>query len=273
MKRFLASVVFLFITISSFSQVLNNYKYVIIPYEFDFLDKHDQYRVNTLVRHLFNEEGFEVLYDSEEFPGDLASDRCSALYVDINDGSSLFTIKASIVLRDCSNQVVMETSQGRSKIKAYQKGYNEALRIAFKDIKAKKYTYIPKAVVAEVKPITKVVEMPEKVVETATVKVKEAQAVVKQTQAIVEKTEVAVQKETVKTMTAAETVLYAQPIKNGFQLVDSTPKVVMILLKTGAPNVYIVKGQDASVYQENGKWVLSKVTDNGTEVSVLNVKF
>lgn len=265
MKRFLVSVVFLFITISCFSQELDRYKYVVIPYKFEFLSNHDQYRVNTLMRFLFREEGFEVLYDNEEFPKDLTADRCLGLNIDINNDSSLFTTKMSIILRDCSNQILMETELGRSKIKSYQKSYNQALRIAFKDIEAKNYTYIPKAVVVEVEPVIKVAETPIKVVESVPVKVKEAATIVKET---------VVHKETLKTTTVtSETVLYAQPIKNGFQLVDSTPKVVMILLKTGAPNVYIVKGQDASVYQENGKWILSKVTNEGNEVSVLNVKF
>ena len=64
MKRFLASVVFLLITFSCFSQDLNSYKYVVVPYKFDFLKKHDKYRVNTLMRHLFKKEGFIVLYDN-----------------------------------------------------------------------------------------------------------------------------------------------------------------------------------------------------------------
>jgi len=47
----------------------------------------------------------------------------------------------------------------------------------------------------------------------------------------------------------------------------------MILLKTGVSDVYLVKGEDAIVYKENGKWMLSKVTMSGNKVSPLNVKF
>jgi len=252
MKRFLVSVVFLFITVSCFSQDLNSYKYVVVPYEFSFLSRHDAYRVNTLVRHLFKKEGFEVVYDNQPFPKDLADDRCLGLYADINNQSSLFTIKMSIELHDCSNQLFFETEVGTSKIKAYEKGYNEALRRAFATIEAKNYSY---------KPASKTIV--EKVVETP----------IDEVEVEVEAVEVEEVVEQATTTNTSKTVLYAQPIKNGYQLVDSTPKVVMILLKTGAPNVYIVKGQDASVYKENGKWMLSKVTENGNEVSVLNVKF
>lgn len=260
MKRFLASVVFLFMTVSGFSQNFNNYKYVIVPYEFSFLSRHDVYRVNTLVRHLFKKEGFEVVYSNEPFPKELANDRCLGLYADVNNQSSLLTIKMSIILRDCSNQLFYETGVGSSKIKAYQKGYDEALRRAFADIEAKNYSYQPVE-----KPVV------ETVVETP-IEELEVEEVIEEVEVVEENRQEDVIEPAAKNDTS-KTVLYAQPIQNGYQLVDATPKVVMILLKTGAPNVYIVKGQDASVYKENGKWILSIVTEKGTEVSELNVKF
>lgn len=268
MKRFLASVVFLLITFSCFSQELNKYKYVIVPYKFEFLSKHDSYRVNTLVRHLFKKEGFKVLYDNETLPKELVDDRCLALLADINNKSNIFSMKMAIVLRDCSNEVIMETPFGRSKIKAYEKGYNQALRRTFAHIEAKNYKYVPQEKVVEVPPppppVT-VKEMTKKVVEPKVEEVVVVEETVK---------EIATEKPMVKTITkTATTVLYAQPIENGYQLVDSTPKVVMILLKTGVPNVYLVKGQDATVYKERGQWVLSKSSGNGNKKSVLNIKF
>ena len=265
MKRFLASVLFLFISFSCFSQDLNQYKYVVVPYQFNFLKEHDQYRVNTLVRHLFKKEGFKVLYDSEDFPKDLGEDRCMAIYVGIDNSSSIFTTKMALVLRDCSNKVIMQTEYGRSKIKAYEKAYNQALRRAFEDIKAKNYSYKPKekkATVPPPPPPVVVKETPKEVVETKEVVTKEVVEVVE-----VEATEVTEVKET------AKNILYAQPIENGYQLVDSSPKVVMVLLKSGVPNVYLVKGKDATVYKENGKWILSKTSGSGTQKSTLNIKF
>jgi hypothetical protein len=68
-------------------------------------------------------------------------------------------------------------------------------------------------------------------------------------------------------------LLYAQPVENGFQVVDTSPKIVMILLETAKSNVFIVKGQNAIVYKEEGSWYLSK--NDGTKVSIeaLNIKF
>ncbi|MCH2194125.1 hypothetical protein [Kordia sp.] len=269
MKRFLASVVFLLITFSCFSQGLNEYKYAVIPYKFDFLNKHDKYRVNTLVRHLFKKEGFHVLYDNQDFPDELVADRCMAFYVDIKNDSNIFTTKMSFILRDCSNKIIMETPIGRSKIKAYEKAYNQALRRAFEHIQAENYSYEPKKKeVVEVPPPPSPVvvkETPKKVVNPKVEEVVEVEATVKET----------VTKKPMKETVAetANTVLYAQAIENGYQLVDTTPKVVMILLKTGAPNVYLVKGKDATVYKENGKWILSKSSGSGIQKSTLDIKF
>ncbi len=257
MKRFLASILFLFITCSCFSQELNQYKYVVVPYKFDFLKKHDKYRVNTLVRYLFKKEGFEVLYDNEDFPTELGNDRCMALYADVKNESNIFTTKMAIVLRDCANQVILETPFGRTKVKEYEKAYNIAIRSAFETIEAKNYSYQPKEKVADVPP-----PPPPKVsVDKEEVEIVEVEEV----------EEVAEQKVTISE--SKKDVLYAQPIENGYQLVDSTPKVIMILLKSGVPNVYLVKGQDATVYKENGKWMLSKTSGSGTKKSVLNIKF
>ncbi|WP_046756878.1 hypothetical protein [Kordia jejudonensis] len=271
MKRFLATIIVLFITTASFSQKLDGYKYVVIPYEFSFLKKHDQYRVNSLVRFLFKKEGFEVLYDSEEFPEDLGENRCMALYVDIDEDSNMFTTKTKLLLKNCANKIIFETKFGTSRIKAYEKAHNESIRNAFKDVTSQRYSYKPeKQEVAVTKPkavvertVTKVVTAPVKEVE------KEVVSDVQETVTIKEVLTV----DTAPATNVKSAVLYAQPLENGYQLVDSTPKVIMVLLKTGVNDVYLVQGKDAVVYKKNGTWMLSNVSRTGNQVSVLNVKF
>jgi len=55
--------------------------------------------------------------------------------------------------------------------------------------------------------------------------------------------------------------------------VDTTPKIVMVLLETPQSNVFIVKDQNAMVYQENGSWFISKNEDGKVTVEALNIKF
>lgn len=266
MKRFLVTIIFLFITASGFSQKLDGYKYVVVPYEIEFLKKHDKYRVNSLVRFLFKKEGFQVLYDSETFPQDLTNDRCMALYLDLDDDSGMFVTKTKIILKDCSNQIILESEVGTSRIKAYEKAYNESIRNSFESVKAQRYSYKPSKREKVIVPKKEVIS------ETVTNKVNEVKEEVTPTKEMVTIKEVkpAEVKPVLKVKTG---VLYAQPIENGYQLVDNTPKVVMILLKTGASDVYLVKGKDAIVYKENGKWMLSNATSSGPQVSTLNVKF
>lgn len=259
MKRFLASLIFLFITLSCFSQKLDSYKYVIVPYEFEFLKRHDQYRVNTLVRHLFKKEGFEVLYDNEDFPDDLKLDRCLALFANVKSNSNIFTTKMTITLKDCSNKVVLESLQGRSKIKAYKESYNQSIKRAFATIEAANYSYKP----AERK-ATAAVNKPKEVVKEVKPMVSETKETSLPTTTV---------KQNTQNKTATSNVLYAQPIKNGYQLVDSTPKVVMVLLKTGVPDVFIVKGEDATVYKKDGVWKYSVASKNGYDVLDMNIKF
>lgn len=266
MKRFLVTIIFLFITASSFSQKLDGYKYVVIPYEIEFLKKHDKYRVNSLLRFLFKKEGFQVLYDSETFPDDLAANRCLALYLGLDDDSGMFVTKTKIILKNCSNQTIFTSEQGTSRIKAYEKAYSESIRNSFSSVKAQKYSYKPSKREKVVSPKKEIIT------ETATKKVKEAKKEVVPAKEVITIKEVKPAK--IEPVLKVKTgVLYAQPLENGYQLVDSTPKVVMILLKTGVSDVYLVKGKDAIVYKENGKWMLSNTTSAGPQISTLNVKF
>src|SRR5690606_6747246 len=45
-------------------------------------------------------------------------------------------------------------------------------------------------------------------------------------------------------------VLYAQAIENGFQLVDSSPKVVYKIKNTSMENVFLVEGKNATLYKK-----------------------
>ena len=71
----------------------------------------------------------------------------------------------------------------------------------------------------------------------------------------------------------SEEIFYAQPKNNGYQLVDSEPKVVMFLLNTAAENVFIVKGKSAIVYKEDGFWYYSENNGEIQEAKLMNIKF
>ena len=64
-------------------------------------------------------------------------------------------------------------------------------------------------------------------------------------------------------------LLYAHPTEKGFQLVNVTQKVVMVILKTAAPNVYTVKCKNAVVFKEGNSCFYSENHNK----KLLNIKF
>jgi hypothetical protein len=255
-SKFLIALTAFFLTSTLLSQTnLNDYKYVILPRKYDFLKEVDKYQLNSLTKFLFEKENFNVFYDDESFPEDFSKDRCLALFANVLDDSKMFKTKLSVQLRDCNNNIVFTSVEGSSKEKNYKNAYHEALRTAFTSLQEVNYKYQPKGQpeIIEVKPPT--TPKPEKPV------VKEAPKNVIQQ----ESKEPAVTKKDI-----SDNTLYAQQIEKGFQLVDSTPKIVMKLVNTPKQDVYIVKGQDAIVYKEDGFWYIA--SDNKS-VKSLNIKF
>ncbi len=132
MKYFL----FIFSILFTFSQSVNSqntisdYAYIVVPQQFEFQRGKDQHQVNTLTRHLFNSSGFNAIYD-EELKG---LPRCEGLFADVIRESSFLQTKMTIVIKDCNNNIVFQSTEGSSKQKEYKKSYHEAIRKAFRSI-------------------------------------------------------------------------------------------------------------------------------------------
>lgn len=232
----------LFITTTSFAQKsINNYKYVIVPTKFDFVKGKDKYQTSSLTKFLFNKYGFTALLEDEKLPEDLVNNRCLALTGVVKDDSSLFTTKSIIELRDCYNKVVFTSQIGKSKEKEYKKAYHEAIRNAFKSVQALKYKYIPSKEVAVVKeevtiPVVSAVE----IVKSKTIEVKEE--------------------------STPKNALYAQPLANGFQLVNIKLEVVFQILKTNVKDVFVIKDKNGILYKNGSSW-FAEYYENETKVT------
>jgi len=265
---------------SSYAQKkLNDYKYVIVPNSYSLFDAPDKYRLNSLTKFLFKKHGFEAMMEDEPYPEDLTNDACLALRANLIEHNSMFKTKVEVQLRDCSNNLVYKTKIGETRVKEYKSAYNLAVREAFTSFDGVEYKYTgktlkvsvessePKITNVKIEPVKKIEEVkPEK---PATLK--KINKVVKG-----EKVKKSNKKEKIKEtkrLMASNNVLYAQAIDNGFQIVDSTPKVVMILLESGKSDTYIVKGKDAIVYEEDGFWYMSESINDSIKTKRLNIKF
>lgn len=146
MRKVLVLILILTFVTEAKSQIeINNYKYVVIPLQYEFLENKDSYRLNTLTRVLFKQEGFSTYFTEEELPQDLSEDKCLALYPDvIKVGGGPFKKKVQIIIKDCYGKTILESDIGDSSENNHQKAYNEALRKAFKSIEKLNYSYQPK---------------------------------------------------------------------------------------------------------------------------------
>lgn len=148
----------------SFSFAQENYKYIIVPKKFSFFKEENKYNLNVMTKTFFEKEGFEVYFDTDEFPKELAENRCLALFVNPVEDNSMFSTKITVELKDCYNKTTLVSDQGTSKQKEFQKGYTEAFREALSSMKGKlnikksidnsNEPEVVKPVVAEVKKVT-----------------------------------------------------------------------------------------------------------------------
>ena len=125
------------------AQELNQYKYVIVPEEFELSKEVNQFQLNALTKFLFEKFGFEAIMKRDEKPLDLQENYCLGLSAKVKDNSGLFVTKLVVQLEDCRGNIVFETKEGRSREKDYKKAHHEALRDAFSDIEDLNYQYDP----------------------------------------------------------------------------------------------------------------------------------
>ncbi|MFE3848089.1 hypothetical protein ACFX5D_08955 [Flavobacterium sp. LB3P45] len=221
---------FLVVLISSycFAQSLNDYKTVLIPLKFDFTKTDNQYRLATLSKFNLNKAGFQAYYDNEQLPKE-NNDRCSLLYFDVVKEKSFLTTKVYITFKNCDRKIIFKSDIGTSKEKDYQLAYTEALNKAFVSVYALQYKYNNGG--------SMVVSGPD--VQNVSKGITEVGATSEPVKQVVISR---------NTIVVSSKVLYAQPTTTGFQLIDSTPKVMMKVYNTSRKDSFIAtKGNTQGV--------------------------
>lgn len=121
---------------------LNAYKYIIVEKQYVFQNSADIHQLNSLTKFLLTKSNLNVLFDTDEFPDDLAVNACLGLKVELLDGSGMFNTQLSANFRDCKNQVIFTSPIGKSNVKEYKQAYHAAIRQSFEVFKNYKYNYI-----------------------------------------------------------------------------------------------------------------------------------
>jgi len=283
MKKKLIYVVLMVLGLGFSGQAqLNGYKYIIVPKKFDAFKSENQYQTSTLVKHYLTENGLTAVYD-DALPMDLAGNRCLGLVANLLDESSMFTTKLVLTLKNCQNQEVFRTKEGKSKIKEFEPAHREALEEAFTSFSTIDYQY-QGGDTALTPGQTTPQEVPQ-VVTKAKEQVLEQRNTVeeqiykgvepKPSTTVVSRTPRSQNTEDKAPMADLSGTLYAQPIAGGFQLVDSTPKIVLKLEETSMDDIYLAQYGDsnAMVFKKSDQWFLEYTHNGEKKTQELQIKF
>ncbi len=257
---------------------LNKYKYLVVDSKFDFVKQIDGYSTSSFTKFLFKKKGFEVYLDNEEFSQDLAQNGCKALYAEVKDNSGFLKTRSYIEITDCKGKLLFRSKEGVSRLKDYARAYREAIREAFQDVVKLPYEYDPS--LSEQTSVVTTETIKEEPKPVVAVK-KEAKKEVKKAPVMVVK-EVPVKKSVVKPIEESKlkakkeekiAVLYAQPNENGFQLVNTKPAIVFVLLKTNNPQKFIIKDKNGTLTRNGDVWIAEYYADGQLTTERYQVKF
>lgn len=298
MKNFIFFLVFAVVFKISSAQ-FNDFKYVVVPVKYDAFKNQNQFKTSTITKYLLVKKGLNVVY-SDDLPEDLKKNGCLGLNVDLKDLSTMFTTKAMLVFTDCDGIEVYRTKEGRSKEKNFELSYKQAIEKAIESMEMLNYSYDQEQIGESV---IKSTETQSDSVQKDYQKSKGEAVIVNMSNDLKklrpdEKKEYVIEKEattdrqihkaiaikesnlvkkTVSTPKASEIqMLYAQATDTGYQLVDTTPKVVYNLTSTSLDDTYLVEGIDDGkglLHKKEGKWLLEYNSKNGKTIRELNIKF
>ncbi|MDB5090300.1 MAG: hypothetical protein JWR09_4294, partial [Mucilaginibacter sp.] len=213
-------------------------------------------------------KGFTVYLDNAELPNEVANNKCSALSADVLEKSGMFTTGLTLVLKDCQGKIVFKSKEGKSREKDYKTAYYMALKDAFTSLDQVSYTYNGS---------TNEPAQPVGTTTASTEPVKQITTPAASTEPV--KSTIAASATAAKPTEAVTNqpagTLYAQAIANGYQLIDTTPKIVLTLLKTSVENYFIAGNATANgiVLKKNEGWFFEYYKDGKLISEKLPVKF
>ncbi|MGI9548265.1 MAG: hypothetical protein ACR2MM_13555 [Flavobacteriaceae bacterium] len=285
MKKIFITLLLLGFAGTTFAQ-LNSYKYIVVPKKFEAFKQENLHRTSSLIKLLFSQEGFDVVYD-DALPADLANNRCLGAYVDLEKTSKFLSTRIVLNLKDCNSVTIIRSVEGKSKIKEYEQAYHEAIRRSFTSFKGMNYRYKPaktkeEPVTADFQNDIKTVEEPDKnniaaeavVVQVATPEEQyyednrptPSDYTISEQEAEVAETDV---------ITDEIPVFTAKELPNGYELLDSQDKLWLTLYETSTAEVFIAKNERESgmVYKKNSSWYFEYYQDSELVVEELRINF
>lgn len=224
----------------TFSVAQEKYKYVIVPKKFDFFTEENKYNTSFITKSFFEKEGFQVFYDTDNFPDELAKNRCLALFADATESNTMFSTKINIEIKDCYNKVIYTSDQGSTREKQLEKAYPIAFRSALNSLKG---VMNFKSTMANSSDIA------DKIVEEKTIL---------KSNSVINTSE-----------------LRAIPTESGYTLVNYSDNVVMVLYSTSLDTVFLAGKESFKgvLLKKNSGWFFEYDFDGKVYSEKVEVKF
>jgi hypothetical protein len=238
--------IFVLLTVTGYSQTgINNYKYVIVPERFNFSKEDNQYGLNTTTKLLLEQKGFTAFVGNAELPPAVAANKCSALMADVVQKKGLFVTNLTLLLKDCQGNIIFKSKEGKSREKEFPVAFDLALKDAFSSLNDVPYKYDSMVVTQQQQPAA-TPAIPSSAPAPAS-----------------------------SAGTDITGTLYAQAIPNGYQLIDTSPKKVLTLLKTSMPDYFIAEAgiSNGIVFKRNEEWFFEYYKDNKLISQKLEIRF
>ncbi|PZU90740.1 MAG: hypothetical protein DI529_01965 [Chryseobacterium sp.] len=119
---------FVFMIVHINSQVLSDYKYVVIPKEFTGFKENRSYGLGSFLEKSLKSKRYIVLSETKsQWPQDALMNPCKILNADIIDDKGFLRNKITLQFKDCNNKIIY-SEKSSSTIKEYEPGYQDALK-------------------------------------------------------------------------------------------------------------------------------------------------
>jgi hypothetical protein len=212
MKNIVTFIVLLFVTILK----AQTKQPILISHKYDFQKEADSYNINNMFKGVLM-SSFEVYFEEEELPIEIAQNRCHAIKAELIDRSNFLVTRLKFVIKDCQNKILFESNEVKSTDKSTQMGYIETIKMLGPEVKRYMAT---KGLAKKTTESTDIQSVPnEKVV-----------------------TEVAKNK--------------LLEIQNGFAVLDPSQKVILQIYKTSVQDFFIADkfGKRGIFYKKENRW-------------------
>lgn len=131
MKNFAILVLVLF----SINLVAQQNKVIIISNKYEFQKEKNTYNINTMLKAILVSNNYQVFFEDEELPFEIAQNKCNALTGVLIDNSNLLVRKIKFQIRDCRNNLLFETAEVKTREKDIQNAYIETIKLLSPELK------------------------------------------------------------------------------------------------------------------------------------------